>query len=93
MPDLFTPSGYNAISAVKTAVEKANSVDADTLIPVMEGMSFSTPKGKFTFRKEDHLALQPLYVVELVMGAKMPEPKLIKELTPEETAPPIINKR
>jgi len=94
MPDLFTPAGYNTISAVKTAVEKANgSTDADTLIPIMEGMSFPTPKGTFTFRAEDHLALQPLYVVELVMGEKLPEPKLIKELTPEETAPPILNQR
>jgi len=94
LPDLFTPAGYNAISAIKTAVEKANgSVDPEALIPVMEGMSFSTPKGKMTFRKEDHLALQTLYVVDLVMGPKGPEPKLVKELTPEETAPPIMNKR
>ena len=78
MPDLFTPSGYNVISAIKTAVEKNNgSTNADELIPIMEGMSFPTPKGTFTFRKEDHLALQPLYVVELVMGKEMPEPKLI----------------
>lgn len=94
MPDLFTPSGYNVISAIKTAVEKNNgSTNADELIPIMEGMSFPTPKGTFTFRKEDHLALQPLYVVELVMGKEMPEPKLIRELSPEDTAPPIMNGR
>ncbi len=94
MPDLFTPSGYNVISAIKTAVEKNNgSTNADELIPIMEGMEFPTPKGTFQFRKEDHLALQPLYVVELVMGEKTPEPKLIRELTNEETAPPIMNNR
>jgi branched-chain amino acid transport system substrate-binding protein len=27
----------------------------------MEGMSFDTPKGTMTFRKEDHQALQPMY--------------------------------
>ena len=27
----------------------------------MEGMSFETPKGTMTFRKEDHQALQPMY--------------------------------
>lgn len=94
LPDLFTPAGYNVISAINTAVTKANgATDAETLIPIMEGMSFPTPKGTFTFRKEDHLALQPLYVIELVMGEKSPEPKLIRELTPEETVPPILNGR
>jgi branched-chain amino acid transport system substrate-binding protein len=27
----------------------------------MEGMSFDTPKGKMTFRKEDHQAMQSMY--------------------------------
>jgi hypothetical protein len=27
----------------------------------MEGMSFETPKGKMTFRKEDHQAMQDMY--------------------------------
>ena len=27
----------------------------------MEGMSFDTPKGKMTFRKEDHQAMQCMY--------------------------------
>lgn len=94
LPDLFTPAGYNTISAIATAVEKANgATDADTLIPVMEGMSFMTPKGKMTFRKEDHLALQTLYVVDLVLGPNGPEPKLVRELTPDETAPEVLNGR
>lgn len=93
-PDLFTPAGYNTISALKTAVEKANgSTDAEVLIPIMEGMSFMTPKGEMTFRKEDHLALQTLYVVDLIMGPDGPEPKLVRELTPEETAPDVLNGR
>lgn len=92
LPDLFTPAGFNTISAIKTAVEKADgATDAATLIPIMEGMEFPTPKGIFQFRKEDHLAMQPLYVTELIMGEKIPEPKLIRELTREETTPPILN--
>ena len=27
----------------------------------MEGMSFDTPKGKMTFRKENHQAMQRMY--------------------------------
>ncbi len=92
LPDLFTPAGFNMISAIATAVEEAGGVtDAETLIPIMEGMKFPTPKGTFEFRKEDHLALQPLYVIELVMGEKIPEPKLIRELSPSETEPSILN--
>lgn len=61
----------------------------------MEGMSFETPKGKMTFRKEDHQALQPMYSIKLEeqKGVDYPVPVLIRELTPDETAPPIQNKK
>jgi branched-chain amino acid transport system substrate-binding protein len=61
----------------------------------MEGMSFDTPKGKMTYRKEDHQALQSLYAIKLEKkeGVPYPVPTLIRELTPEETAPPIRNKK
>ncbi len=56
-------------------------------------MSFETPKGKMTFRKEDHQALQTLYAIKLEKkeGVPYPVPVLIRELSPEETAPPIRN--
>ena len=40
---------------------------------------------------EDHQALQPMYFVELVKDPDhdYPIPKLIAELSPEETAPPV----
>ena len=59
----------------------------------MEGMSFETPKGTMTFREEDHQALQTLYAIKLEKkeGVTYPVPVLIRELTPEETAPPILN--
>ena len=58
----------------------------------MEGMSFETPKGTMTFRKEDHQALQTMYSIRLekVDGVDYPVPVLIRELSPEETEPPII---
>ena len=60
----------------------------------MEGMRFDTPKGEMTIRKEDHQALQTLYAIKLEKKAGMeyPVPVLIRELSPEETAPPIRNK-
>ena len=60
----------------------------------MEGMSFMTPKGKMTFRKEDHQALQSMFAFELQVkeGVDWAIPALTKELSPEEVAPPIQNK-
>ncbi len=95
VPDLFTPGGMSAAIAVVEAIKKTDGkTDAETLIPAMEGMSFETPKGKMTFRAEDHQALQTLYAIKLEMvdGVDYPVPVLLRELSPEETAPPIRNK-
>ncbi len=96
VPDLFTPGGMSAAIAIVEALKKTEgNVDTDTLISAMEGMSFETPKGTMTFRPEDHQALQSLYAIRLEMkeGVDYPVPVLIKELSPEDTAPPIMNKK
>ncbi|WP_284036216.1 MULTISPECIES: substrate-binding domain-containing protein [Neobacillus] len=95
VPDLFTPGGMSAAISIVEAVKKTKGdTDADKLIKAMEGMSFETPKGKMTFRPEDHQALQSLYAIKLEKkdGVNYPVPVLMRELTPEETAPPIRNK-
>lgn len=61
-PDSFTASGYSSIAAILAGIKKAGSADAEKLIAAMEGMEFETPKGRLVFRKEDHQALQPMYV-------------------------------
>jgi branched-chain amino acid transport system ATP-binding protein len=59
----------------------------------MEGMSFEAAKGAYTFRRQDHQALQPMYIVEMVPDPDPTRPwavpKLIRETSPEETAPPV----
>jgi branched-chain amino acid transport system substrate-binding protein len=95
VPDLFTPGGMSAAISIVEALKKTNGeADSDKLIQTMEGMSFDTPKGKMTYRKEDHQALQTLYAIKLEKkdGVPYPVPVLIRELSPEETAPPIRNK-
>jgi branched-chain amino acid transport system substrate-binding protein len=95
VPDLFTPGGMSAAIAIVEALKKTDgNTDTEALIQTMEGMSFETPKGEMTFRKEDHQALQTLYAIKLEKkeGVNYPVPVLIRELTPEETAPPIRNK-
>ncbi len=90
-PDIFTAGGMASGIAIVKAIEKAGSTDAQKLITVLEGLSFDGPKGRYIFRKEDHQALQPMYFVEISKDPNYtyPIPKLIKEYTPEETAPPV----
>jgi len=94
-PDFFTCGGFTAAVAVVTAIQKAGGTDTEKLIAAMEGMEFATPKGKMIFRKEDHQALQSMYAVKMAAKPDVPwlVPVLIRELTPQETAPPILNKR
>ncbi len=94
-PDFFTCGGFAAASAIVTAITKAGGTDTEKLIAAMEGMEFMTPKGKMIFRKEDHQALQSMYRFQLDVkpDVEWAIPVLIRELSPEETAPPIMNKR
>lgn len=94
VPDLFTPGGMSsAISIVEALKKSEGDADANKLIGIMEGMSFETPKGTMTFRAEDHQALQAMYSIRLEKqdGFDYPVPVLIRELSPDETAPPIMN--
>ncbi|MHC8517573.1 substrate-binding domain-containing protein [Sporosarcina sp. ITBMC105] len=94
VPDLFTPGGMSAAIAIVEALKKSEGdADGNNLISIMEGMSFETPKGTMTFREEDHQAMQSLYSIKLEKqdGVPYPVPVLIRELTPDETEPPINN--
>jgi branched-chain amino acid transport system substrate-binding protein len=94
-PDFFTCGGFAAASAVVAGITKAGGTDTEKLIAAMEGMEFMTPKGKMKFRKEDHQALQSMFAFQLDVkpNVEWAIPVLIKELSMDETAPPIMNKR
>jgi branched-chain amino acid transport system substrate-binding protein len=94
-PDFFTCGGFAAAMATVTAIKKAGGTDTEKLIAALEGMDFDTPKGKMTFRKEDHQALQSMYAVKFVSKPDVAwlVPTLVRELSPQETAPPVTNKR
>lgn len=96
-PDFFTAGGFSSAMALVTALKKTNG-DASTnkLISTMEGMSFETPKGMMTFRKEDHQAMQSMYHFRVAPGARpgaMADLHLVKEILPSEMNVPIRNKR
>ncbi len=94
-PDFFTCGGFAAAMAVVAAIQKAGGTDTEKLIAAMEGMDFQTPKGKMTFRKEDHQALQSMYDFKLTLKPDVAWliPTLTRELSAQETAPPIQNKK
>jgi len=94
-PDFFTAGGMSAGIAVVEALKKAGSTDTEKLIAAMEGMSFDTPKGRMTFRKEDHQAMQSMYHFKIKVdpNVQWAIPELVREIKPEEMKVPIRAKR
>ena len=94
-PDFFTAGGMAAGIAVVEAIKKAGGTNTDKLITAMEGMSFETPKGKMTFRKQDHQAMQSMYHFKIKVDPAFPwgVPELVREIKAEEMQVPIRNKR
>ncbi|MEK9802541.1 MAG: substrate-binding domain-containing protein [Curvibacter sp.] len=95
-PDFFTAGGFSAAMAVVTALKKTNGdTNTNTLIKTMEGMSFDTPKGKMTFRKEDHQAMQSMYHFRIKVDPAFNwgVPELVREIKAEEMNIPIRNTR
>ena len=95
-PDFFTAGGFSAAMAIVTALNKtAGDTNTNKLIATMEGMSFDTPKGKMTFRKEDHQAMQSMYHFRIKVDPAMAwaVPELVREIKAEDMNVPITNKR
>ena len=95
-PDFFTAGGMTAAIAVVEALKKSNGeTSTNKLIKTMEGLSFETPKGKMTFRPEDHQAMQSMYHFKIKVDPAFPwgVPELVREIKPEEMQVPVRNKR
>ena len=94
-PDFFTAGGMAAGIAVVEALKKAGSTDTEKLIAAMEGLAFDTPKGRMTFRKEDHQAMQAMYHFKIKVDPNVAWaiPQLVREIKPEEMKVPIRIKK
>lgn len=93
-PDFFVAGGFAAAAAVVAGLQKAGSTDADKLIAAMEGLSFDTPKGAMTFRKEDHQALQDMYHFRIKKDAKDNDVLELVATVPANDMPlPIVEKK
>jgi branched-chain amino acid transport system substrate-binding protein len=95
-PDFFTAGGFSAAMAAVTALKKTGGdTNTNKLIAAMEGMSFDTPKGTMTFRKEDHQAMQSMYHFKIKVDPAFAwgVPELVHEIKAAEMNVPIKNKR
>jgi len=95
-PDFFTAGGMSAaIAVVETLKKTSGDTHTNKLIATMEGMSFDTPKGKMTFRKEDHQAMQDMYHFRIKNDPAFAwgVPELVRVIPASEMQIPIRNKR
>jgi branched-chain amino acid transport system substrate-binding protein len=95
-PDFFTAGGMSAAIAIVDALKKTHGdASAAKLIPAMEGMSFETPKGKMTFRKQDHQAMQDMFAFKIKVDPAFPwgVPELVRVIKADEMNVPIRNGR
>ncbi len=94
-PDMFTAGGFSAASAVVAALKKVPGAETEKLIAAMEGMEFDTPKGRMSFRKEDHQALQSMYHFRIKKEQKSEWDllELVREIPASELPVPVRNKR
>ena len=95
-PDMFTAGGMTAGIAIVEALKKTGGdTNTNKLIAAMEGMSFETPKGTMTFRKEDHQAMQDMYHFKIKVDPAFAwgVPELVREIKASEMDVPIQNKR
>ena len=81
-------AGIAVVEALKKTGGDANT---EKLIKTMEGMSFESPKGRMTFRKEDHQAMQSMYHFKIRVDPKVDWaiPELVHEIKPEEMKVPV----
>jgi branched-chain amino acid transport system substrate-binding protein len=91
-PDLWAAGGMMAaIMFVEGLEATLGDTSAQELITVYEdNFSFDGPKGEVSIRPYDHVALQPLYFARLdnVDDPDLNFVELIREFSPEESAPP-----
>jgi len=94
-PDFFTAGGMAAGIAVVEAIKKAGGTDTEKLIAAMEGMTFDSPKGPMTFRKEDHQAMQSMYQfrIKKQQADEWDLLELVREIPAKELPLPVRNKR
>ncbi len=93
VPDLFSECGFATAQALVAALE---ATEGDTfpenMIPALEGLTFDGPKGEYFIRPEDHQALVPMYIIEMVdpTSETYEYYELLDTISAEDAAPPCL---
>ena len=64
--DYYTMATYTGIALLAKAMKESKSTDPVKVAAAMEGMKVQSLNGEVEMRKQDHQALQPLYVAKWV---------------------------
>jgi branched-chain amino acid transport system substrate-binding protein len=67
LPDVFAVQSWDGMRALDEALKKTggNTKDKDALIAALEGVSFKSPRGDFTFDKNTHNVIHDIYIREV----------------------------
>jgi branched-chain amino acid transport system substrate-binding protein/urea transport system substrate-binding protein len=77
---------YNALFAVKAAVEKAGKVDKEALIDALEGLTFDSPGGPVTIGKDHHATLDMF--LARTQGAQLMQVQALDAIAPKSGCTP-----
>ncbi len=92
-PGFFAECGFSSAQALVAALEiTEGSTDPVELAAALEGLEWAGPKGLYHMRAEDHQALVPMYIAQVV-STDDPEYKFyewVQTISAEQTAPPCL---
>ncbi len=70
LPDVFAVQMWDGMKALDEAlkVTKGNTKDKDALIAALEGVSFKSPRGDFSFDKSTHNVVHDIYIRQVAQS-------------------------
>jgi branched-chain amino acid transport system substrate-binding protein/urea transport system substrate-binding protein len=82
----YVMTHYNALIAVKAAIEKAGKVDKEALVDALGGLSITSPTGPVTIGK-DHHATMNMFIAK-TKGSDLVTVRALGEIAPESGCKP-----
>jgi urea transport system substrate-binding protein len=82
----YVVTHYNALMALKAAIEKAGKVDKEATIDALEGLKIQSPTGPVTIGK-DHHATMNLFLAK-TQGRDLVTVRALGEIAPEPGCKP-----
>jgi branched-chain amino acid transport system substrate-binding protein/urea transport system substrate-binding protein len=77
----YVMTHYNALMAMKAAIEKAGKVDKESMIDALEGLTITSPTGPLTIGKNHH-ATMDMFLAK-TQGHDLVTVKALGEIAPE----------